>query len=1072
MFVEDQGAEVLRCSQSWRSAMLHTASRGTQRIVLSYLLFASAWIFLADRLLDALIADQLIAGRLQALKGWAFVVTTAAILYSFVRHELGVRQRAEEQLAHLLGREQAARAEAELARQRLANVFEVINDAFVALDIEWRYTYVNERAGHIFGRQPKDLIGKHIWTEFPEGIGQPFYEAYYKAVEEQIPIRLEEYYPPYDRWFENRIFPSKEGLSIFFQDITERKRAEAALRTSEQQLSLIFDTVGDVLFLLAVEPGECFRFIAMNSSGLAVTGLAREQVVGKRIEEVLPETAHALVIGNYKEAIRENKTVRWEEISEYPTGTLYGEVAVTPVSDTAGNCTHLIGSVHDITGIRRAEQALRESEERYRLVVRASNTGIWDWDLRSNDVYFSSIWKSQLGYAEHDFPNRFDEWERRLHPEDKDKILAAIQAYLANPGQDYHQEFRLRHKDGSYRWIFTQAQLLLDEDGNPCRMVGTHIDITERKRAEEALRHYAERLNVLHEIDQAILAAQSAEEIASAALERVQRLVPCQWASLTVFDYEAEEVIVLAVRVDGETLVQRGTRFSLQEVEIPYRLRQGSTHVIDDLSTLPTLPPVLEALRAARVRSFMAVPLRSQGELIGTLNLAAQDPSTFQSADIDIACEVADQLAIAIRGAQLHEAEQRARRIAAILHAANEALTRTLDLSSVLEMLLDHLGQLVPYDSANVMLLTADSRLVVHSTRGYEEWTDSANIRTISFDPSATPNLQTVLMTRKSLRIPDTTEYLGWQHDIGAKHVQSWFGVPLLANDQVIGIYSVDKSQKAFFTEEHVRLAEALAAQAAIAIQNARLHAQVQRHAAELELRVAQRTAQLEAANKELEAFSYSVSHDLRAPLRAVSGFAEIIARRHRRSLNDEGQHYVDNIVEASARMGQLIDDLLAYSRVGRQSLRRQSVSLHDLLAHVIKDLAAPVAESGASIDLPDDRQTVCGDSTLLNQIFANLLDNALTYHRPGVPPQVTISWQDEPAYVVICVSDNGIGIPAEHHTKIFNVFQRLHSEDDYPGTGIGLAIVKKSVELLGGRVWLESAVDEGSTFFIQLPKE
>jgi PAS domain S-box-containing protein len=312
------------------------------------------------------------------------------------------------------------------------------------------------------------------------------------------------------------------GLATVRRDITESKRAEAALRASEQQLSLIFDTVGDVIFLLSVEPEDCFRFIAMNPTGLAVTGLDREHVVGKRVEEVLPETAHALVIGKYKEAIRENKMVRWEEVSEYPTGTLYGEVAVTPAWDTAGNCTHLIGSVHDITGIRRAERALRESEERYRLVVRASNTGIWDWDLRSNDIYFSPIWKSQLGYADHELPNRFDVWESRLHPEDKERMLAAVQAYLTNPRQDYQQEFRLRHKDGSYCWILTQAILLLDADDKPYRMVGTHVDITERKRDEEALRRYAERLNVLHEIDQAILAARSAEEIAEAALGRVQ----------------------------------------------------------------------------------------------------------------------------------------------------------------------------------------------------------------------------------------------------------------------------------------------------------------------------------------------------------------------------------------------------------------------------------------------------------------------------------------------------------------------------------------------------------------------
>ena len=154
----------------------------------------------------------------------------------------------------------------------------------------------------------------------------------------------------------------KELVGIYgaVQDITERKRAEEILEASERRLSLIFDTVGDVIFLLSVEPEDCFRFASVNPDFLAVTGLRREQVVGKRIEEVLPEPAHALVKDKYGQAIRENKTVKWEQVSAYPTGTLYGAASVTPARNAAGVCTHLIGSVHDITEIRRAQEEIRK----------------------------------------------------------------------------------------------------------------------------------------------------------------------------------------------------------------------------------------------------------------------------------------------------------------------------------------------------------------------------------------------------------------------------------------------------------------------------------------------------------------------------------------------------------------------------------------------------------------------------------------------------------------------------------------------------------------------------------------
>ncbi|MBI4621565.1 MAG: PAS domain-containing protein [Desulfobacterales bacterium] len=240
----------------------------------------------------------------------------------------------------------------------------------------------------------------------------------------------------------------------------------------------------------------------------------------------------------------------------------------------------------------------------------------------------------------------------------------------------------------------------------------------------------------------------------------------------------------------------------------------------------------------------------------------------------------------------------------------------------------------------------------------------------------------------------------------------------------------------------------------------------------ELEQRVAERTAELVYTNKELESFSYSVSHDLRAPLRAISGFSEIIARSHRADLNEEGRHYVDNIVQASERMGYLIDNLLQYSRLGRQGIRRNPVQLADLLADIAQNMREHVIEIHGTLNIAHDLPTVIGDKMLLGQIFSNLIENALTYYKPCVPPQVTVKGRTEGKAVIISVSDNGIGIPPEYHEKIFNVFQRLHSEEEYPGTGIGLATVKKSVELLGGSVQIESEVGKGSTFIVKLPKE
>ena len=238
----------------------------------------------------------------------------------------------------------------------------------------------------------------------------------------------------------------------------------------------------------------------------------------------------------------------------------------------------------------------------------------------------------------------------------------------------------------------------------------------------------------------------------------------------------------------------------------------------------------------------------------------------------------------------------------------------------------------------------------------------------------------------------------------------------------------------------------------------------------ELELRVARRTGELEQANSELESFVYSVSHDLRAPLRAIAGFSEIVSRRHRQSLDDEGRHYIDNIVEAADRMGRLITDLLAFSRLGRGSLLFENVELSTLVWEVVEEFQGKIQEAGAEVVVAPDMPAARGVRSLLSRIFANLIDNALKYRREGVSPRVCVDCSVEEGRVVIRVEDNGLGIDPAFHDKIFNIFQRLHDRDSYPGSGIGLAMVKKAAASMDGDAGLESRLGQGSVFWVSLP--
>jgi PAS domain S-box-containing protein len=239
----------------------------------------------------------------------------------------------------------------------------------------------------------------------------------------------------------------------------------------------------------------------------------------------------------------------------------------------------------------------------------------------------------------------------------------------------------------------------------------------------------------------------------------------------------------------------------------------------------------------------------------------------------------------------------------------------------------------------------------------------------------------------------------------------------------------------------------------------------------ELEQRVQKRTEQLEAANRELEAFSYSVSHDLRAPLRHINGFVEILQSGAGQSLNAENRRYLDTIAESARQMGRLIDDLLDFSRMGRTELRFVPVNLNNVVTESRRELRQE--EQGRDIQwniaaLPE----VPGDPAMLRQVFINLLSNALKYSRTRPRTQIEVNASETPEDYVISVHDNGVGFDNAYANKLFGVFQRLHPAQEFEGTGIGLAIVRRVINRHGGRAWAEGAPNRGATFYVTLPKE
>jgi PAS domain S-box-containing protein len=551
------------------------------------------------------------------------------------------------------------------------------------------------------------------------------------------------------------------------------------------------------------------------------------------------------------------------------------------------------------------QETLHESAANLAAAQRIARLGSWQLDLANlNDMNANPLrWSDEVfrifGYEPGQIEVSNENFFRAVHPDDREKIGAAVATAVVGQG-NYSIDHRIILPDGSERIVHEQSDIVYGErTGRPIKMVGTVQDITEQYRAALALQRYTQRLQTMREIDRAILAAQSPDAVAGAALPRLRHLVPCQRASVVLFDQKNNTCQVIAVDADREFGLPLGTVLPIEQVIPPMMRLQGGVHVVDDLSATPKRPQAADRMLAEGTRSLLSAAMIVEGNWIGALTLFSARVAAFDTEHRDIAGEVADQLAIATH--------------------------------------------------------------------------------------------------------------------------------------------------------------------------NVRLEQELAHYAGELEQRVRERTAQIEAANHELESFSYSVSHDLRAPLRAISGFAAALVEDFRSALSDTARQYLDRIQAGTQRMNQLVDDLLKLSRVTRKAMTHESVDLAALARGVISDLQKVEPDRLVEVVISDQIQAR-GDSGLLGLALENLLGNAwkFTSNQPRARIEFSVL-RTAGGQQIYYVRDDGAGFETAYAEKMFGPFQRFHSASEFPGTGIGLATVQRVIRRHGGWIWAESAVNRGATFYFTL---
>ena len=543
------------------------------------------------------------------------------------------------------------------------------------------------------------------------------------------------------------------------------------------------------------------------------------------------------------------------------------------------------------------------------------------------------------------------------------------------------------------------------------------------------------------------------------------------------FDLAAGEAEWIAAAGRRRVHVGPGVRYSIAMMGDLEALRRGETQLVD----VHTLPPGPEtaALLASDVQLYMVVPMIAGGELLGALSFGGSERS-FPQEQLNIVREVAAQLAIAIAQARLlasvrgHAAELESKvrdRTAELdmVHRTTLAISTADSSADAFAILLRQVCEYTDWSFAQTWLPHGGTPRLKLAAAWYcsvpalEEFR-RANER-LEFAPEGGA-LQEVLKTRQPSWVWDLQPALGAVRRplMIAAGLRSWIGFPVLADGEVIAVIEFFDAGLRSRDESVLRLISTLATQLGPVLERKRAAEQIDALNANLQ----RYTVELEATNRELESFSYSVSHDLRAPLRAVDGYARMLEEDYNDRLDAEGRRLLGVVREASTRMGRLIDDLLAFSRLGRQELTTRRVDMAALVAEVIAEAkgdAKAALEVGA---LPFAQ----ADRAMMKQVWLNLVGNALKYSGKRDAPVVQIGAKAAGGELVYWVRDNGAGFDMRYAQKLFGVFQRLHRADEFPGTGVGLATVQRVIVRHGGRVWAEGKPGEGACFYFSLPAE
>ena len=782
------------------------------------------------------------------------------------------------------------------------------------------------------------------------------------------------------------------------------------------------------------------RILEFNPAAQKIFGYDRADALGREMSQLIIPPAlreqHQAGLAKYL-ATGDGPVLgkRIEMTGMRANGTEF-PVELTITAITGGEQTIFTGFVREITQRRQAEEKI--AYQAY--LLENVNDAVIGSDENSMIRFWNQAAEKMFGWKAEEVVGRSG--REILRSEFIDTDRQTVLKILAEQGR-WRGEAILYHKNGTRVIMEVSSITLRDANGMITGYVSVNRDIAERKLVEQELRKNTVRTQALADMSRQLATVHlEYQSVLDATAQRTTELIgdACsirlvsddgQWLELASLYHPVPKTLALLREILG-THPLRTDRGSVAQI-----IQTGQPVLIPVLSPeqLKAIVPATSwsILEQISIHSLLTVPLRAQGGVLGTLTLVREQPNRpFTAEDQTFLQDLADRAALSIANSHLYTAMQQLNN-----ELEQRVMERTAALSqanTLLQTMLDHMPD-------HIYFKDSESRFIRNSRSqaralGLSDPAEAVGKSDFDFFPHAQLSYEKEQeIIRSGNPLVDEEERVVWPD--GQQTWVSTTKVPLLDDTgQIIGTFGISRD----ITERK---------RGEVALQKAKL--------------------ELEAANKELESFSYSVSHDLRAPLRSVDGYSQALMEDYGELLPVEGRNFLKRIHSSAQRMADLIDDLLELSRVTRAQLTVVPVDLTRLAENILTDLQQTHPERNVRCSIAPNL-TARGDPHLLQIVLENLLNNAWKYSSRQEQAEIEFGSKHENEETIYFVRDNGAGFDMAYANKLFGAFQRLHSGSEFPGTGIGLATVQRIIHRHGGSIWAEAAVGQGAMFFFKLP--